>query len=48
MPWVTSATNGNVFEVADEDLARQLEAEGHELHDTDPRTKRAKGAKASK
>lgn len=48
MAWVKSATNGNVFEVLDEDLVRQLEAAGHEVHDTDPRTKRAKGAKASK
>jgi hypothetical protein len=41
MVWFTSAVNGNVFEVLDEDFARQLEAEGHEVHASDPRIRKA-------
>jgi len=47
MVWVTSATNGNVFEVLDEHVARQLEAEGHEVHKSDPRIQKAAKPKAS-
>jgi len=46
MVWVTSATNGNVFEVLDEHVARQLEAEGHEIHKSDPRIAKAEKPKA--
>jgi hypothetical protein len=48
MVWIKSATNGNVFEVSDEYLARQLEAEGHEVHKSDPRDQKAPKPKASK
>jgi hypothetical protein len=41
MVWITSATNGNVFEVLDEDFAAQLEADGHEVSETDPRARKA-------
>lgn len=40
MVWVESATNGNVFEVPDEALAAKLEAEGHKIHQADPRSSR--------
>ena len=46
MVWIKSAVNGNVFEVQDEDFARQLEAEGHEVHDSDPRVRKAPKAKS--
>jgi len=46
MVWFRSAVNGNVFEVQDEYLARQLEADGHEAHESDPRIKRAKDPKS--
>ena len=39
MVWIKSATNGNVFEVADGGLARQLEAAGDEVHKSDPRVR---------
>jgi len=39
MVWFTSKDNGNAFEVHDADFARQLEADGHEKHDSDPRVK---------
>jgi len=41
MVWFTSAVNGNVFEVLDESHALQLEAEGHEVHASDPRIRKA-------
>lgn len=40
MSWIKSKHNGNVFEVADEDLVKQLEAEGHEVSEEDPRKKK--------
>lgn len=37
MVWFTSKDNGNVFEVQNPDLAGELEAAGHQAHDSDPR-----------
>lgn len=46
MVWVTSSVNGNVFEVVDEHVAAYLEAEGHEIHKSDPRIRKASKSKA--
>ena len=46
MVWIKSAVNGNVFEVLDEDFARRLEAEGHEVHESDPRVRKVAKPKA--
>lgn len=37
MVWFTSKDNGAVFEVHDVGFAQQLEADGHEVHKSDPR-----------
>ena len=44
MAWVKSKHNGNVFEVVDEALVRQLESEGHEISEADPRIEKPKPA----
>ena len=46
MAWITSATNGNVFEVIDEPLVKYLEAEGHKVSASDPRLAKPKTAKS--